>query len=130
MSDTLLAAARTALQASYSPYSRFRVGAALRSTDGTVFLGTNIENASYGLTMCAERVALFSAVVAGHREFDGIAVAADSPVPVTPCGACRQVLAEFGLTMQVWMTGQNGEVRHASLGDLLPQCFTPKDLPV
>jgi cytidine deaminase len=129
MPDTLIEAARQVMAQSYSPYSKLRVGAAILSRDGTVFVGTNIENASYGHTICAERVAIFAAVSAGHRSFDKIAVVTDSPWPVSPCGACRQVLAEFGLDLQVYMTGRDGVVLDANLSDLLPHAFTPKDLP-
>ena len=80
---------------SYSPYSRFAVGAAVRAADGRIFTGCNVENASYGLTLCAERCAIFAAVKEGVREFAALCVTADTPGPVSPCGACRQVMAEF-----------------------------------
>ena len=92
----LYALAAEAAKASYSPYSKFRVGAALSCPDGSVFTGTNVENRSFGLTACAERSAIQAAVGAGRREFDGVVVATpDSSYPVSPCGACRQVLSEF-----------------------------------
>jgi len=94
--DALFAEARKAADASYSPYSHFRVGAALLCADGTLVCGTNVENRSFGLTICAERSAVTAAVSAGHRRFVALAIATpDSPQPVGPCGACRQVLSEF-----------------------------------
>ena len=91
----LLKAAALAAAKAYAPYSRYKVGAAIRARDGSVFTGCNVENASYGLTMCAERVAFASAVAAGHRKFTAIAIAASGRLPPYPCGACRQVMAEF-----------------------------------
>ena len=91
----LLAAARAARRHAYAPYSKFRVGAALLTADGKIVTGSNVENASYGLTICAERVAVTKAISDGHRKFQALAIAAPSALP-TPCGACRQVLAEFG----------------------------------
>ncbi len=92
----LVHSARTAAEQSYSPYSGFRVGAALRCADGSIFYGTNVENRSYGLTICAERSAVFAAIAAGRHDFECIAIySPDSPHPLPPCGACRQVLSEF-----------------------------------
>lgn len=106
----------------YAPYSKFYVGAALRASDGRVFTGCNIENASYGLTMCAERVALGAAVIAGMQTFSAIAVAASDDRGAVPCGACRQVLAEFGLSLQViYMHGTN--LVATTLDVLLPHTF-------
>lgn len=94
--DELFRVAAEAAKASYSPYSKFRVGAALVAEDGTVFTGTNVENRSFGLTICAERSALVAAVTAGHRRFRRLVIATpDADYPVSPCGACRQVLSEF-----------------------------------
>ena len=94
--DILVQEAMQAAQRSYSPYSHFRVGAALRSADGTVFRGTNVENRSYGLAICAERSAIVSAIAAGHSEFTEIAIfSPDAADPLSPCGACRQVMSEF-----------------------------------
>jgi cytidine deaminase len=127
MPDTLLEAAREAQGAAYAPYSKFRVGAALEATDGRVFLGCNVENASYGLTICAERAALASAVTAGARKFLRIVVVSDCDPPASPCGACRQALAEFGLELQVAAIGPGGELRW-TLADLLPDAFIPHRL--
>lgn len=93
--DALVAAAWKVREAAYAPYSNFLVGAALLAADGRVFTGCNVENISYGLTNCAERVAIGAAIAAGVREFLAVAVVADTGVPISPCGACRQVLAEF-----------------------------------
>jgi len=95
--DALVEAAWQAREMAYAPYSNFSVGVALLAADGQVFLGCNVENISYGLTNCAERVAIGAAVAGGVREFQAVAVVADTGVPISPCGACRQVLAEFGV---------------------------------
>jgi len=111
---------------SHSPYSKFRVGAAVLTTDGRIFLGTNVENASFGLSNCAERTAIFTAVTAGAREFEAIAVCADGTRPTAPCGACRQVLVEFGLEMVVLIAGEDGPdgtVKQTTVGDLVPDAF-------
>ncbi|WP_303800744.1 pyrimidine-nucleoside phosphorylase [Alicyclobacillus macrosporangiidus] len=131
--EALLAAARGALQQAYVPYSRFPVGAALRLSDGTVITGANVENASYGLTNCAERTALFQwaaspARAAGIRVV-AVAVIANSPDPVAPCGACRQVLAEFcSPETPVWLANTDGAVRRTTVGELLPHAFGPAQL--
>jgi len=112
---------------SYSPYSGFRVGAALLGKSGRVYLGTNVENASFGLSNCAERSAVFRAVSEGEREFEAIAICADGDRPTPPCGACRQVLLEFGPEMNIILAGQqgpDGPVRKFSLADLVPEAFT------
>ena len=120
--DPLIAEARRARERAYAPYSRYRVGAALETDGGEVFVGCNVENASYGLTMCAERVAVGAAVSAGHKRFRRIAVSTEGPGPASPCGACRQVLAEFGLDLSVVCEagGKNVEWR---LRDLIPEPF-------
>ena len=112
----------------YAPYSHFRVGAALLAKDGRIFTGCNVENASYGLTVCAERVALFKAVSEGAREFLAIAVACGEG-PCAPCGACRQVLYEFAPDLLVIMAdGEGKSWCRAKLSELLPHGFGPKDL--
>lgn len=123
----LLALARIALKNSYSPYSRYAVGAALLASSGRVYLGCNIENASFGLTNCAERTALFKAVSEGEREFDTIAIASSGSAPY-PCGACRQALNEFAPDLRILVTWGDHEVDETSLPQLLPHDFGPKDV--
>lgn len=118
----LMKIARKARQNAYAPYSHFAVGAALLAESGKVYTGCNIENASYGLTCCAERNAIFSAVGAGERRFKMLAVAADSPEPVAPCGACRQVIAEFGIQLVV-MGNLKEETKTMTAEELLPYGF-------
>jgi cytidine deaminase len=124
--DQLIALAGEARAASYSPYSHYPVGAAVLTESGEVFTGCNVENASYGLTICAERVAVFKAVSAGHTRL--LAVAVVTPTKGAPCGACRQVLTEFGADMTVHMASPDGDKRSFSLPELLPQSFGPADL--
>ena len=123
MADHLVEAARAAQEHAHCPYSRYRVGAALETGDGRVFVGSNVENASYGLTICAERAAVVSAVSAGVRNFRRIVIASDSEPPAPPCGACRQVLAEFGLELEVESVGPS-QTRRWILRELLPDAFT------
>ncbi len=112
----------------YVPYSHYRVGAALRSRSGRIFTGVNVESAAYPTTMCAERTAVFKAVSEGEREFDAIAVVTDNGG--SPCGSCRQVLAEFGLDTVVLIADGEGRLHHEmTLSDLLPEAFTPNHLP-
>lgn len=118
----LMKIARKARQNAYAPYSHFAVGAALLAESGRVYTGCNIENASYGLTCCAERNAIFAAVGAGERRFKMLAVAADSPEPVAPCGACRQVIAEFGISLVV-MGNLKEETKTMTAEELLPYGF-------
>jgi cytidine deaminase len=122
-SDPLVVAARAARRRAVAPYSRFKVGAALETADGAVIAGCNIENATYGLTMCAERVAMFTALAAGHRRFRRIAVVADTGAPTPPCGACRQVLWEFGGDLEVILADLRHEKARYHLADLLPLPF-------
>lgn len=118
----LMKIARKARQNAYAPYSHFAVGAALMAESGRVYTGCNIENASYGLTCCAERNAIFAAVGAGERRFKMLAVAADSPEPVAPCGACRQVIAEFGIPLVV-MGNLKEATKTMTAEELLPYGF-------
>jgi cytidine deaminase len=120
--DALFRAAWAAAEAAYAPYSHFRVGAALLAADGTVYTGCNVENRSFGLTVCAERTALFKAVSEGRREFLALAIAApDSPAAVGPCGACRQVLSEFmPPEAPVRFAGSGPDRVDTSLGTLMP----------
>ena len=117
----LLDAARLAREQAYAPYSRFAVGAALRTKSGRIFTGCNVENLPFGLTICAERSAVFSAVAAGERDFAALAVVADSRGPVTPWGACRQVLAEFAPALPVCSANLQGTVFESSIAELLPR---------
>jgi cytidine deaminase len=129
--EALLAAARGARERAYAPYSGFRVGCALLTADGQVFLGANVENAAYSPTICAERVALPAAVVAGAREFAALAVVCDGDGPCTPCGVCRQVLYEFAPDLLVIAAGETGPVaRYRLEADLLPHGFGPARLGV
>ena len=107
----------------YAPYSRFRVGAAVITVGNKIYTGCNIENSSYGLTCCAERVALFKAVSEGEKEFMAIAVASDSEEYCRPCGACRQVMAQFGAEIRVYMCNNKGEYEVKTVADLLPDRF-------
>jgi cytidine deaminase len=126
----LVAAATTALQHAYAPYSQFRVGAAVLA-GGRIFTGCNVENASYGLTICAERAAVFAAVGAGERSIDAIAIVTDTPTPTAPCGACRQVLREFAAdpsALTVVCATLGGARSTHALSDLLPFDFGPSNL--
>lgn len=119
----MLEAARAVQRLAYAPYSGYRVGAALEGADGRVFVGCNVENASYGLTICAERAALVAAVAAGVRQFRRIVVVSDSDPPASPCGACRQMLAEFGPALLVEAVGP-AQAQRWVLSELLPDAFT------
>jgi cytidine deaminase len=124
--DVLLTLAREAREQAYAPYSRFLVGAAVVTKDGRRFAGCNVENASYGLCNCAERTALFSAVAAGCRpgDFEALAVIGDTPGPISPCGACRQVMAELcDEDMPVWLGNLHGAVQETTVATLLPGSF-------
>ncbi|MBT8044645.1 MAG: cytidine deaminase [Verrucomicrobiae bacterium] len=123
----LTAIAAEVRKSAYAPYSNLQVGAALLTDEGQVFTGCNVENASYGLAICAERVAVFTAIAAGAKTFSAIAIS--MPSGGSPCGACRQVLNEFNPAMQVYLADQNGECISTSLlNDLLPQAFGPENL--
>ena len=119
----LVAAARKARRYARADYSKFRVGAALETSTGVIVTGCNIENATYGLTLCAERVAMFKAISEGHRRFRRVAVVADTAKPTPPCGSCRQILWEFGGDLEVVLANLRRETGRMRLGDLLPLPF-------
>lgn len=119
--DALIAAACQVRDRAYAPYSDYPVGSAILTGDGRIFTGVNVENAVYGLTICAERAAVFAAVAAGEREI--LAVAVCTRNGGSPCGSCRQVLSEFGGNIPVWMVDDQGNIREASLHELLPDVF-------
>ena len=121
-------AARRAAGAAYAPYSRFRVGAAVLARSGRIYCGCNIENASYGLCICAERSAIAAAVSAGERAVRAVAVYTPTPLPKSPCGACRQVISEFGPGALVISICRSKRRFEAELSELLPRSFGPKDL--
>ncbi len=124
---TLIQMANAARANAYAPYSKYRVGAALRTKSGKVFTGVNVESAAYPTSMCAERVAVFKAVSEGEREFDVLALVTDNGG--SPCGGCRQVLAEFGLDIRVLIADGSGKILHSTtVGALLPLAFQPEDL--
>ncbi|HWI61779.1 MAG TPA: cytidine deaminase [Symbiobacteriaceae bacterium] len=125
----LIELARQAREKAYVPYSHFPVGAALLTDDGKLYTGCNIENASYGLANCAERTAIFKAVSEGHHRIAVIAVIADTEGPVSPCGACRQVMSEFGAGARVILANTKGTVQVTSVQELLPGAFQTTDLP-
>ena len=120
---TLIEAAIDARQHAHAPYSHFRVGAALEAVDGRVFTGCNVENATYGLSVCAERIAIFKAISEGVRKFQRIAVSADTDVLTPPCGACRQILWEFCGDIEVTLTNLKGKTETLHLKDLFPRPF-------
>lgn len=122
-SKALVEAARQARERAVATFSKFKVGAALETRDGTIVTGCNVENATYGLTMCAERVAMFKALSDGHRDFRAVAVAADTDSPTPPCGPCRQILWEFGGDLEVVMANLTRETARYRLSQLLPLPF-------
>ncbi len=125
--DDLIDAARDALKNAHAPYSSYKVGAALLCADGTIATGCNVENISYGLTNCAERTAVFSAISAGHRDFKAIAISASGETAPFPCGACRQVLAEFcPADLPVYIAMPDG-YETLTVGELLPHSFGASD---
>jgi cytidine deaminase len=119
----LISAASRARENAHAPYSQFRVGAALRANSGRIFTGCNIENSSFGLTVCAERVAVFKALSEGERRFDAIAVVADTERLTPPCGACRQILWEFCRDAEVVLANLSGQITMRRVPDMLPDAF-------
>lgn len=129
--EALVEAARHARARAYAPYSRYRVGAALRAVDGRIFTGVNVENSAYPTCLCAEHNALGTAVSAGAQKFVAVAVVTEldkGGEPGSPCGNCRQALAEFGLNLVVVLAGPEGPAKTVSLAELLPRAFTPAQL--
>lgn len=125
----LIEKANEMMDLAYVPYSNFPVGAALLSKTGEVYTGCNVENASYGLSNCAERTAIFKAVSEGARTFDKLVITGDTDGPISPCGACRQVISEFcAPDMPVILTNLRGDTEETTVGKLLPGAFTPMDL--
>ena len=123
MEEKLLQAAMAARENAYAPYSHFLVGAAVLAEDGKIYSGCNVENASYGLTCCAERNAIFAAIAAGNRQLQALCVVGDTAEPISPCGACRQVMAEFKLPV-IYLANMEGRVKRTTLAELLPYGFT------
>ena len=123
MADPLASAALAARENAHAPYSHFRVGAALEDASGRVHTGCNVENATYGLTLCAERVAVFKAISEGARQFRRIAIAADTEALTPPCGACRQILWEFCGDIEITMLNPRGKTETLQLKDLFPRAF-------
>ncbi|KAF9164229.1 hypothetical protein DFQ26_001657 [Actinomortierella ambigua] len=126
--EELITKALDARTYSYSPYSKFRVGAALLTQDGKIFQGCNVENASYGGAICAERTAFVKAVSEGHRRFRAIGVSCDFPSYITPCGICRQFMNEFGKNLEIFFINPDRAYKRAILADLLPHAFGPEDV--
>jgi cytidine deaminase len=127
-SDALVAAARQAFERAIADYSHFKVGAAVETASGEIIAGCNIENASYGLTICAERVAIFKALADGHRHFRRVVVLTDTASPTPPCGACRQILWEFAGDIEVLLANRSGVQATHRMADLLPHAFGRENL--
>lgn len=129
MKNSLIKKAIKARNRAYTPYSKFKVGAALLAESGEIYTGCNIENAAYPVSCCAERVAIFKAISSGERKFKQMAVVADTDRPVSPCGSCRQVMAEFfSKDMPIYLTNLQEETLHTSIEELLPGFFQSTDL--
>ncbi len=125
----LIEVAKEAREAAYVPYSKFKVGAALLTKEGQIYKGCNIENAAYSMCNCAERTALFKAYSEGDKNYEALAVVADTDRPVPPCGACRQVISELCPSdMKVVLTNLNGDIAETTVSELLPGAFSPEDL--
>jgi cytidine deaminase len=126
----MISVARAASRRAYCPYSRFPVGAAVLTSDGQIVAGCNVENASYGLTMCAERTAIFRTVAGGCSDLRGVVVYTPTSSPTAPCGACRQVMNEFGPDAEVVCVCDGPDVIRMSVGELLPAAFGPRNLAI
>ncbi len=126
--DMLVQASLDARTHAYAPYSKFRVGAAVLTTDGTIFTGCNVENVTFGMTTCAEQTAVLKAVSEGHRGFVRIAVCTEKSPPATPCGLCRQMLAEFCDDIGIILVNPTGDREYTRLSDIFPHAFRPRDL--
>jgi len=126
--DILISAAKQARENAHAPYSNFRVGAALRATSGRIFSGCNVENATYGLTVCAERIAIFKAISEGERGFDAIAVVTDTDALTPPCGACRQLIWEFCGDVPVILANLKGKTEIIPMRELFPKPFDSSNL--
>ncbi len=124
----LINEAENARKRAYAPYSKFKVGAAVLCADGKIFTGCNIENASFGLAVCAERVAIFKAISEGETKFDAIAIVGDTDKACSPCGACRQVISEFGEDTPLIMANLKGDAKIKKIEELLPEAFGKNDL--
>ncbi|CAM3145802.1 cytidine deaminase [Leuconostoc rapi] len=121
----LVTVALEALDHTYTPYSHFPVGAALLTASGEIFKGINIENVSFGLTNCAERTAIFSAIAAGNQQFEGLVIAGRTDEPIAPCGACRQVMVEFfDPKMPIWLINDSGKEIQTNIAELMPGSFS------
>ncbi len=128
MNDILIEEAKEARNKAYTPYSHFKVGAAVRTTSGKIFQGCNIENSSYGATVCAERVALANAYVNEERDIETLAIVADTKVPTPPCGICRQVIMELAGEVDIILANLQGDVQIFKTSELLPEAFTERFL--
>jgi len=126
--DVLILAAKRARENAYAKFSKFKVGAGLRATSGKIYGGCNVENATYGLTICAERVAIFKAISEGERKFDAIAVATDTDTLTPPCGACRQLIWEFCGDVPVILSNVKGQVEVIRMSELFPKPFDASNL--
>lgn len=126
--EALISAAKQARENAHAPYSNFRVGAAVRASSGRIFGGCNVENATYGLTICAERVAIFKALSEGERNFEALAVATDTERLTPPCGACRQIIWEFCGDIPVTLSNLRGESETMAMRELLPKPFDSSNL--
>lgn len=125
MDEQLLTSALEARKLAYAPYSNFKVGAAVKTKSGKIYAGCNIENASYSLTMCAERTAIFQAIANGERDFSELVVIGDTEEPISPCGACRQVMAQFfSNETKIYLTNMKNDMSITTIKQLLPDYFT------